>query len=258
MAFIAYNNRVTRSSTLTDDGGTLNNMSNVVTPQVPAPYASFSGDTAEMTATFSGEVQLLALLGHNLPDGTSVTWKQPDGTTITTATVAQFKNRPPNLYTLISAQTLSGVRVAISGAGSGDHRIAGLWASPVREFGALAGTRWQPRSDTRVSSIAGTDWVSPGIRRRGIPMQAIGSREDMLGVSRDGTESSADDWETILYQIEESGGWAIVTPSHQPQGTTDQTTIDALAIYGRVQPKGAPEQIEGDRFRVRFNVVESR
>jgi len=259
MGFIAYNNLVDRNSTFTDVGGGITNLENVGVPQ-HSVYATWSGDTVEFSANWGSaqDFRLVALVAHDLDEGATITWKNLSGPTLATQTWNRFKTRPRNAYQYFSsAQSLSGIRVAISGAGSGDHRIGTLVASPAAEFELLANARWTPESPALKSSIGGTDWTTSGVRRRGVPVDVIAKRDEILGVSRDGTAFSGDDFETILDTIG-LHGFCTVCPSHDVSGTINQNKIDAHTIYGTLASIGAPEHVDGEIMRLSFRVLENR
>jgi len=220
--------------------------------QVPSPYAEWSGDSVSFSASFSSSsIRCLALLGHNLPDGATVTWSS--GSTLETRNVARFKTRPQNHFTLLDAdQTLTSLTCSISGAGSGLHRIAAAFAGPVWVFDQISTFRWRPRSSASVTRIDGTDWTHSGTRRRLIPMSAIGNRGEMLGVNSDGTAYSGTDAETV-FATAGLHGQVIACPSQ-----VSQSAIDALAIYGTLASAGEVKHVEGDVFRARFDVLESQ
>jgi len=257
--FLSYNNLAFEATSSTDIGGSFSaspSISNLRTPQVPDPSAEFTGASAEFTlaGATARDVQLVGLISHDLPDGASVQFKQSGGTNIGSAiTVARYKNRPNNIYLLLdSALSLTAIRCAITSAGSGAHNIGTIWAGQVWEFGQLQGQRWSPQSSASVTRVAGTDWVRAGVRRRGFPGALIGTRGEILGVNADGTAYSGEDAETIFNEIGQYGP-VIYCPS-----SLSQSTIDATAIYGVLESPGSPEHIEGDVFRARFNVLESR
>lgn len=258
MGFVAYNNRLTGAGTWTDTGASFAAdppLANLGTIQVPSPHAEFTGDTAafEFAAGADFTVRVLALLGHTLPDGAIVTFSDEADVQIASHTVARFKTRPNNVILLLGAdETISTIKVSISGAGTGTHRIAAMFAGPAKVFDQTAGFAYSDQSDGQVIRIGGTDWPFIGTRRRGIPVQAIGTRGEVLGINRDGTEYTGTDWVTML---ETAGqfGQVIVSPS-----AISQKTIDALAIYGLLDSPGEPEHVEGDVFRVGFRVLESR
>lgn len=259
MGFIAYNNMVDRNATFSDIGGGMTNVANLGVPQ-HSVYASWTGDTAEFSANWGStqDFRLVSLIAHDLAEGATITLKNLAGPTLATTTWGRFKNRPMNAYHLFSSdQSLSGIRVAISGAGTGTHKIGTLVASPVKEFDLLAGARWQPQSTALRNSVGATDWTVPGVRRRVVPITAIGTRAEVLGVSRDGTENSGDDFETILNTLG-LHGFCVICPSHSADGTVIQAKIDALSIYGTLSSVGAPEHVEGETHRIRFDVMENR
>lgn len=259
MGFIAYNNLVDRNSTFTDVGGGVTNLGNIGVPQ-HSVYAEWTGDTAEFSANWGSSqgFRLVALIAHDLDESATITWKNLAGPTLATTTWGRFKNRPMNAYHLFdSVQSLSGVRVAISGAGSGSHKVGTLVASPVAEFDMIAGARWQPQSTARKTSIGATDWTTAGVRRRGLPVTLIGTRSEILGVARDGTEHTGDDWETVFNTLG-LHGFCVVCPSHAADGTVYQNKIDALSIYGTLSGIGTPEHVDGEYYRVRLSVLENR
>lgn len=257
MGILAYSNKAI-GATITDLGSAFSTnppISNMGTRQVPSPYAEFTGTSASFTVVSSTaeDVRVLALLSHTLPESAVITWKTTGGTTITSDTWNAYKNRPANSYAVLSAaQSLSGIRCDITGANSGTNRIGGVWFSKGWEFEQTAGFRWQPQSSARITRIDGTDWTTDGVRRRGIPITAIGTRGEIIGVGKDGTIYSGDDAETVLSTAGLYGP-VIAIPS-----IANQNTIDATAIYGALDSPGSPEHIEGDVFRVSFRVLESR
>lgn len=264
MGFVAYDNRLAGTGVWTDTAGTFVSdppIDNLGTPQVPSPHAEFEGDTGEFSFAAQDNggsadnftVRLLALLGHTLPDGASVTFKDESDAILDAHTVARFKTRPNNLILLLDAdETIHTLKCEISGAGTGTHRIASAFAGPAKVYGQSAGTGYRNQSDASVVRIGGTDWPFVGTRRRGLPVQATGTRGEVLGVNFDGTEYSGTDWVTLL---ETAGqyGQVIVAPSSKTQ-----KTIDALAIYGLLDSVGEPEHVERDIFRIGFRVLESR
>jgi len=258
MGFLAYDNRVTSDGTWTDNGASFAAdppIENLGTIQTPSPHAEFDGDTAsfQFAAGSAFTVRLLALIGHTLPDGATVTWKDESDVTIGSQTIARFKNRPQNSYVLLSAEdSISTIKCAISGAGSGTHRIASVFAGPAITFGQAAGFGYRNQSQGSITRISGTDWPFVDVRRRGIPIQWTGQQGEIIGVNRDGTEYAGDDAETILQTVGQYGQ-VIVAPLSKTQAE-----IDATAIYGLMDSAGEPEHVDGGIMRVQFTVVESR
>lgn len=256
-AYIGYSNAAL-DATFADVGSSFTTpppLGNMGTMQVPNPSAEFSGATAEFSITFaaSSTIRLLALISMDIDDSATITWKDSGGSTIASQTWSQFKTRPKNSFIVLSAdENHSSVNCAISGAGSGTHRIGAAFTGKAWEFDQLAGFGWSPQSSAARTGLDGTDWVTPATRRRGIPLAAIGDRGQILGVDESGTEHSGDDAETVLDAIG-LHGQIIAIPS-----TVNQTTIDALSIYGTLNSVGAPEHLEADIYRVRLNVLESR
>lgn len=264
MGFIAYDNRLLGAGAWTDTGADFAAsppITNMSTPQTPAPFAQFSGDTADFEfeaqdaagAAENFTVRVLALIGHNLADGTSITWKDEAGATIGSQTVARFKNRPNNSIILLDADdTVNTVQCQISGAGSGDHRIAAAFAGPAWVKTPAGGFQYSNTDDGGIVRVDGTAWTTRRTRVRGIPFTAVGNRGEILGVNFDGTEYSGTDAETMLQTIGK-GGAVIVAPS---SGT--QKEIDGLSVYGVLNSAGSAEQVSGDVFRVSFDVLEMR
>ena len=263
-AILGYKNRLTGKGTWTDVGtafATSPPLANLGTIQTPAPAAEFTGTGAEFQfeakdasdAAESFTIRVLVLIGMSIPDGATIEWKESDGTSIATQTWSRFKNRPANSYIVLDAdQTVDTIRCEISGIASGTYRIAAAFAGQAWEFDQEAAFNWRGQSAASVTRISGTDWPFADTRRRGIPVQAFGNRGKILGVDRDGNEHTGDDAETVLNSIGRYGQ-CIVIPSQ-----VSQDTIDALAIYGLLDSVGNPEHVDGDVFRVTFDVLESR
>jgi len=266
MSFLAYDNRLfgTGVWTDTDSAGTFATsppIENMGTSQTPGPFAEFEGDTADFqfqaqdasgtAETFT--VRLLALIGLDIDDGALISWSGDGGSAIASQTWSQYKNRPKNCYILLAAdETHDTVSVSISGAGSGTHRIAAAWASPILSFDQSSGLNYRNQSSATIARVSGTDWPFADVRRRGAEYEFIGTRGETLGVNFDGTEYTDNDFETVMRTIGKYGP-VIVSPSN-----ATQTAIDALAVYGVLDSVGNAEQIEGDVMRARFTVLESR
>jgi hypothetical protein len=266
MGFIAYDNRLFGTGAWTDNSSpdtfaSTPPIENLGTPQTPGPFAEFDGDTADFSfeaqdATETAEdftVRVLALIGMDLPDGITITWYDESDTQLATQTWNRYKNRPRNSYIVLdSDQTTNTVRCAISGAGSGTHRIAAAWAGPAWIIGQGAGYQMRNQSDARIERVSGTDWAWAGVRRRGVPFTIFGNRGEIRGVNYDGTEYTSDDAETILHTI------GLYGPVIACESSKSQNTIDALTIYGRLDSAGDPEHLDGDVWSVGFRVLESR
>lgn len=264
MAFLAYDNRALGYGTWTDNGSafvTNPPIANLGTLQVPTPHAEFEGTSADFTfealdesdaaETFTARV--LALLGHNLPDGAGVTFKDGGGSTIGSLTVARFKNRPSNSYLVLSAdESIDTLQIEISSANSGTNRIASVFAGPAWEFSLVRDQRYRAQSAGRVQRVGGTDWPYADVRRRGIPVTARGTMQEILGVDLDGNEYSGNDAETVLQDAQHYGA-VIVIPT-----TATSAAIHATAIYGLIDSAGDAEHVDGDIWQMTFDVVESR
>jgi len=142
MGFLAYDNRVTSDGTWTDNGASFAAdppIANLGTIQTPSPHAEFDGDTAsfQFAAGSAFTVRLLALIGHTLPDGATVTWKDESDVEIGSQTIARFKNRPQNSYVLLSAEdSISTIKCAIAGILGRRWRGMGWWQA-LAEFRAI-------------------------------------------------------------------------------------------------------------------------
>jgi len=172
MGFLAYNNALL-GATFTGTGFSAQPpISNLGTPQTPSPHAEFTGATASFDVTFaSTEVGMLALIGLDIADGATITWKRTDATTIVSVTHNRFKNRPNNHYALITPETLTSLACEITNAGSGVHRVAAAWASPVLIGKAPA--RWQDEISDQgsVTRVGGTAWPFADARLAGTPVE---------------------------------------------------------------------------------------
>jgi hypothetical protein len=264
MAFLAYNNRLFDYGTWTDNGSAFAAtppIANMGTPQVPTPHAEFEGATAdfqfaaldESDAAENFTARVVALLGHNLPDGATITFKDEGGTTIGSATVSRFKNRPNNTIVVLSAdQTINTLEVEIASANAGTNRIAAVWASEAWEFDLVRDQRYRAQSAGSVTRISGTDWPFSDTRRRGIPVTARGTMQEILGIDLDGNELSGNDAETVLQDARHYGP-AIVIPT-----TITDAAIHATSIYGLIDSAGDAEYVGGDIWNMTFDVVESR
>lgn len=266
MAFLAYSNRMLGAGTFADTGSayaTSPPISNLGKPQTPSPHAEFTGASAEFSfqaldgagspETFS--FQCLALIGHTLPDSAVITWKRgSDDSTIATQTWARFKNRPMNSIILLNSAITDEhtIKCAITSAGSGTKRIAAAWAGPVWSFQQIADFAWTNSSDAEITRISGTDWAWADTRRRGVPVTAIGTRGEIIGLNADGTEYSGNDAETVLHEA------GVYQPVILCLSDTSATRIAATTIYGALDDAGTPEQVSGDVYRVSFSVTESR
>jgi hypothetical protein len=153
---------------------------------------------------------------------------------------------------LSADESLSSLQVEIGSANSGTNRISAVWASPAWEFDLVKDQRYRAQSAGRVTRISGTDWPFADTRRRGIPVTARGTMQEMLGVDIDGNELSGDDAETVLQDARHYGP-AIVIPT-----TITSAAIHATAIYGLIDSAGDAEHVDGDIWQMTFDVVESR
>lgn len=264
MAILAYDNQLLATGALTDVGGTFDAAppkENLLTLQVPGPYAQFTGTTAEFKFAFQDSVgaaesrtfRMLALLAHNLPDGASITWKSDAGTTIATQTWNRFGRRPRNLYTLLpSDHTDTSISCLISGVASGTYRIGAAFAGPVWEFDAVE--RWEVRAQnaSQITRIGGTDWPFADARRRGIRVDTAPlDHEVMFGVPLPGNPAPTGlDVESIMSLI------GATTPVIYAPRHSSQDWIDSTAIYGLVSRPNTTQHRGGAYHTAQFNVLE--
>lgn len=249
MAMLAYDNAIL-GATITGTGFSASPpVGNLGTSQVPSPHAEFTGATASFEVTFaaSTSVRVLALLAHDLPNGATITWSKPDDTQLAQVTWSRFRNRPPNSYVVLSAaETLYGVKCAISNAGTGTHRIAAAFASPVWEFAIAEGVAVDNTDSGTVTRIGGTDWPFADARRREIPVQSGPILDtDMFGISGGvGVQSILDTAgqtrPVILLKKTNTADW-----------------IASTAVYG-LMTRQRVEHINGRWHRAAFGVLESR
>lgn len=186
-AILGFNNRFhsrpTKAATYTDAGGTFNSaqpLDNLGDQQLPI-FASFTGPDAELACaavddsdaaeTFSAD--LLAVLGHDLPDGALVEFL--DGTTlIAAASWRPTFGDPEHLIAVLpDAVSLDTLTVRISNAGDAEtvNQIGAIWASPSLRF--LLDAKWHKRlgdTGTVSRSTGGTPWTNPGGRGYSMPI----------------------------------------------------------------------------------------
>jgi len=143
--------------------GTFDGSQFLGTMQSPTPHMEVTPTAGEIEFSLaeSGSIQLLALLGHTLPDDAVVTFS--DGTS-ELVQITVTSGRPHHIIArLDQSVAVSDVTINITNAGSSTVRIAGLWASaafvPAHGIG-LDGYAVTPESFSRVVYATATPWVS--------------------------------------------------------------------------------------------------
>lgn len=265
MSRVGYKNRLTGLGAWTQEGTAFSAsppLANLGTKQVPTPAAEFTGDTATFVfaaqdgagAAESFTTDVLALMAlQDIPDGATITWKDGANVVIASETWSRFKNRAANSYILLDTPvTLDTIKCTIAGAGAGLHWIGAAFAGQSWEYDQVGRWAGANQSSASITRISGTDWTFADVRRRGFPVEAFGTRGEILGVNADGTEYSGDDAETMLHEIG-LYGQMILFPS-----TRSANDIRATAIYGVLDSVGNPEHAENGIHKVKFRVLESR
>lgn len=257
-AVLAYNNRLRRTSTqgvTIEDSGSdfassppISNMATVVLPE----YAEFTGATATFTAqaddgassptpeSFSASV--FALLGlEGFEDGADFDFMDDaDGSSYGTAEWVPTANQRHVILVLDSPVTLDTLRVGITNAGTGTHRIGAVWASPS--------VQGEQRSAISVSLFGtGINVTSPG--------GSTSPYSDGKGLTTPG----------YLRAFSQTDGLALFDAlfdagQHDPvlwMPRSDSGFVERFSTYGYVQSDPTWQHVEGQLYDAVFRIVES-
>jgi len=255
---LAYENHAL-DQTVTDDGATFDAarpIGNLAIEDVPTPYATFNGATATFSVNWGGaqSVGLFGLMSHDLPDGAVIEWQNLAGPVIATHTVARVPDLPVNALTLLSADSdLSGVRVAVTNAGSGTHRIGTLFAAQVLRVDVKRGWAqgWEPTAQrTRIGSAEPAS--------RGLPYReesvafAWKGPETAYGVDSAGNAVAGLSWQSVLARI--ADGRAVLYAAR----ADSQAWLDRTALYGRLARLPSLGHLRGPAHEATFRAGEMR
>lgn len=254
-AVLAYANKI-RAAELTTGTGNWDSsrpLENLELPQIPVPYVLATPDTGNLAITWQPDtpttVDALAILGHTLPPGAVVTWKDEADQVLATVTWQPLahRSRAPNLVAVLPAPTLvEELKIEVADAGSEPIRIGGLWASEALFFQADRGADWQINDYSLAGQVEATIWTN----RRTIADTVSCTASRILDDQAWGTENGRN----FKGAFEEIGTSA---PVIYLRRATDQADIDRWNVYGQLE-RPRVSHLRGPLNRVQFGVQEMR